>query len=552
MKDDFVFSSKFQYDVEVYDDDQGVIGQGQLSFGDGTLICIQFDLTQYYEAPQREFSILKAKTKDGQKLTLLNCELERYSLYADFIVLGDIKSEITYFHVKYGDVSDWFLRGQYVTGQIGENISWKNQVPQLSVSVNTTEENFSLKTDTIGSLTKRGEDHVIHEHTRFIFERTDGGFSVEEVKEKSFELSTLLSVLTSNSISIANVWVGCVASYAMPIYFSAFRKVDRESSRGEFWLSCLAQRHSLDDKWQSVFDRYYASNYRKTSWVRLAGMQRYEGFWEFKILGYVSLLDEYVSSYAAMANQKATKAESKRVTKFVERLKLLKHPLNDAQFKDIESLVGTVFLMSRDLTFREKYDYAIGLTDKDILKVINLTDDDFSLIKRIRDKVAHGDTLDLADTSYQEIHFIVEKIALLMTYWAHADLGFSPSEFSTALMRTHNCLRFNPKLDKIYLERITNSAQFIPVSQELFVKFASGDGPIINACFTQNLSGELTYSEEYKAMYEAWIKDRSRASNKIIDAFGVAPERFSAVGSLYLEYGDEIKELHGAYIIRDI
>jgi hypothetical protein len=116
MKDDFDFSSTFEYDVEVYDDDQGVIGQGQLSFGDGTLIRIQFDLTQYYEAPQREFSILKAKAKDGQKLTLLNCELERYSLYADFIVLGDIKSEITYFHIKYGDVSDWFLRGQYVTG----------------------------------------------------------------------------------------------------------------------------------------------------------------------------------------------------------------------------------------------------------------------------------------------------------------------------------------------------------------------------------------------------------------------------------------------------
>jgi hypothetical protein len=53
-------------------------------------------------------------------------------------------------------------------------------------------------------------------------------------------------------------------------------------------------------------------------------------------------------------------------------------------------------------------------------------------------------------------------------------------------------------------------------------------------------------------MYDAWIKDRSRASNKIIDAFGVAPERFSAVGSLYLEHGDEIKELHGAYIIKDI
>jgi len=552
MKKDIDFSNEFEYTVEVYDDDQGVLGEGQLTFGDGGLIRIQFDLDLYYKAPQTEFSILKAKEKGGEKFTLFNCVFESYSLYADFVVLGDVKSEISYFHIKYGDVSGWFLRGQYVTGQIGESISWKNPAPQLSVNIKTTNENFSLKSDTFSILTRCGEDHVIHEHTRFIFERVGGGFSVNEVKEKSFELSTLLAVLIANPVSIVNVWIGCGASYPMPIYFSAFKKVDRGSSNSEFWLSCLAQRYSLDEKWQSVFDRYYASHYRMTSWVRLAGMQRYEGFWEFKILGYVSLLDEYVSTYAALANQKATKAESKRVTRFKEQLKLLKLPLNNAQFEGVESLVESVFLVSRDLTFREKYDYAIGSTDKDVLKVINLTSDDFSLIKRIRDKVAHGDAPDLADTSYQEIHFIVEKIALLMTYWAHVDLGFSPSEFTAALMRTHNRLRFNPKLDKIYLERITNSAQFASVSEELFEKFSSGDGPIINACFTQSLKGELTYSEEYKAMYEAWINNRTRVSNQIIDAFGVAPERFSAVGSLYLEHEEKIKELHGAYIIRDV
>lgn len=551
MKQDIDFSNEFEYRVEVYHDDHGVLGEGRLTFGSGSLIRIQFDLNLPYKAPQRDLPILKARAKEGHHFTLLNCVIETYSLYADFVVSGDIEPEISYFHIKYVDVSDWFLRGQYITGEIGENISWKNPAPQLSISIKTTNEIFSLKTETFGSLTRCGEDHVIHEHTRFIFERADGKFSVDEIKEKSFELSTLLSLLTATPVSIANAWCGFDSSYPMPIYFPAFKKVDRGSSSGEFWLSCLAQRNSLDEKWQSVFERYYASQYRKTSWVRLAGMQRYEGFWEFKILGYVSLLDEYVTTYAAIANRKATKAESKRVTKFIEQVKLLKHPLDKDQIKDVESLVESLFLVSRELTFREKYEYATSLTDENILKVINLTSEDFSLIKRIRDKVAHGDAPDLADTSYQEIHLIVEKIALLMTYWAHIDLGFSPSDFATALKCTHNHLHFNPKLDRIHLDRITNSAEFFPVSEELFERFTSGGAPIINACFTQDSKGELTYSEKYKAMLDAWFNDRSRTTNQIIDAFGVERERCSAVGSLYLECGEKIKELFTAYIIRD-
>lgn len=52
----------------------------------------------------------------------------------------------------------------------------------------------------------------------------------------------------------------------------------------------------------------------------LQACKRYEGFWEFKVLGYVSLLDEYVSTYAEIANQKVTKAENKKVKNSKSRL----------------------------------------------------------------------------------------------------------------------------------------------------------------------------------------------------------------------------------------
>ncbi|WP_144402699.1 ApeA N-terminal domain 1-containing protein [Pseudomonas mediterranea] len=538
--------------MEVYHDDYSILGEGQLTFGGGSFICIQLDLNANFRAPQRKLPTLKAKTKEGRHFTLFNCEIDDRLLYAGFIVCGNVKAEISAFHVKYAELSNWFLHGQNIVGELGKSVSWKNPSPQLSITIKMADEDFSLKTETFSSLTKRGEDHVIHEHTRFIFERAEGVFSVDELREKIFELSTLLSLLTATPVSIANVWVGFGVGHPIPTYFPAFKKIDRDSSNGAYWISCLTQRHSLDDKWQSIFERFYTSHYRKTSWVRLAGMQRYEGFWEFKVLGYVSLLDEYVSTYAEIANQKVTKAENKKVKKFKEQIKLLKTPLDKAQIKDMESLVESIFVTSRELTFREKYDYAKSLTDENICKVINLTDDDFSLIKRIRDKIAHGSAPDLSDTSYQELHVIVEKITLLMTYWAHSDLGFSPSDFAIALKYTHNRLQFNPGLDKIHLDRITNSAEFIKVSENLFNRFASGQVSIVNACFIQSPEGKLAYSERHKDMYNAWINNQAKTSNYVIEAFGSESERVTAVNRLYLECGEKTIRLHMAYIIKDV
>ena len=549
---DIEFSKKLECNVEIYYDDQGVLGEGRLTFGGGGLIFISLGFGSLFKLTKKSAAVLKAKTKEGEHFTLFKCVIESEYLYADFVVLGDVGHEIKYFEVKYGDISDWFLRGRYVSGAVGESIEWKNPIPQLSVCVKTADENFSLKTDTFGSLKKCGEDYIIHEHTRFVFER-DSGFSVFELKEKSFELSTLLSVLTANPISISSVWIGFDKLRSpLPIYFSAFKEVDRGASSGDFWLSCLAQRASIDERWQLVFDRYYASAFRKTSWVRLAGMQRYEGFWEFNILGYVSLLDEYVSSYSELYCQSSPRPENKKVERFIRRVKCIKPSLDGGQIESLSVLAESVFRMSGELTFREKYDYVIGKTDKDALAVINLTNDDFCLIKKIRDKVAHGNTPDLKGSSYQEIHCIVEKIALLMIYWAHVDLGFSTSDFLASLRYTHNRLSFNPRINKVYLDRVTGSAEFLSVSEAVFRRFDCGDGPIVNACFTQNCNGELAFSEEYKAVYDAWIGDRNRKHKQLSDAFGVALERFRFVGTLYLEFGEKVKELHAVYIVKDI
>lgn len=545
------FSEEFEFNVEVYHEDHGIFGEGRLTFGGGGLICIQLERNHNYKITDISLSTLKARAKDRQHFTLFSCEIANNQIYANYIACGDVDSKAGSIQVKYADISDWLMHGQYLDGDLGERLTWKNPTPQLSVEIKTNEENFSLKTETFSSLKKCGEDHIIHEHIRFIFERPSDTFAIEEIGDKSFELSTLLSILTATPVPIEKVWGSFSSKHLVPIYFPSFKRIDRSSSSGAYWLSCLALRDLLDDNWQPIFERFYASPYRKTTWVRLAGMQRYEGFWEFKILGYVSLLDDYVSTSARIANCKSTKAESKKVTKLKERIKRLSNPLSEDQIEEVRSLIDSTFVTSRELTFPEKYELARSKTNEDILKVINLTDDDFYLIKRIRDKVAHGDTPDLQETPYQELHLIVGKIALLMTYWAHTDLGFSPSVFAMFLKHTHNQFQFNSALNKVYLDRITDSAEFIHVPEDLFEKFTSGEYSIINACFTQNAQNELTYSEAHKAMYKNWINDRSRSSNQVSDAFGADSVRARSPAGLYLEHADKHIQLYMAHIIKE-
>lgn len=49
-------------------------------------------------------------------------------------------------------------------------------------------------------------------------------FSVDELREKIFELSTLLSLLTATPVSIANVWVGFGVGHPIQPTFQPLRK----------------------------------------------------------------------------------------------------------------------------------------------------------------------------------------------------------------------------------------------------------------------------------------------------------------------------------------
>lgn len=549
MTDEIDFSKQHEHDVEIYHDIYGRLGNGVLSFGGGIFIHVKYGGFDNFTQPADE-TTLKLKTKNCDSFTLFNCKYGHGVIYSDLLVAGSIDRGVTCIGIRYSDISEWFLQGQRVNGCVGESIVWTNPVQPLAVSVKTDEENFSLTSETVGSIKKQGENRTIHEHVNFIFKRNSGTFTFADLKRKPLELSNLLSILIAYPLSIVSMWVTCDDGHPMPAYFPAFKKIERDFDEDTFVRNALIPRSTLDSCWQTVFDQYYSSKYRKVYWTRLAAMQRHEGFWEYRVLGYVSLLDGYVTELAKIHKPKIGKKNEKLVA-LMQALEALQNPLSQEQHDELTPALKSIFPPPSGLNFSEKYNYAIDTTNSDIVKVINLSADDFKSIKYVRDQIAHGNAVDLVKSPYEKIHSIIEKLALLLTYWALIDFGISPSEFTSSLVKTNNILKSNNALNLVHLERITNSALFISVSEETYNKLTNTNPVIINACFTQNTKGEIEYSEQYASVYLAWYKKSAESSglSTFEEIFGVNKENVKYWATAYLEYADKRKEIFGAYVI---
>src|ERR1700744_2848902 len=99
------------------------------------------------------------------------------------------------------------MLGQYIQGDLAENLTWANKPEAIQVKVKTPDEHFSLVTEVRRTSEHSGETLVINEHVLFEFERLDGFFSVADVRAKCLELSNFISILIARPFSIISVGV---------------------------------------------------------------------------------------------------------------------------------------------------------------------------------------------------------------------------------------------------------------------------------------------------------------------------------------------------------
>jgi hypothetical protein len=500
-----------------------------------------------------KFDLVKAVTNEGRTFCLCDCKVRGIGLYADYVIDGDLKeAAVDSISVRYSDVSEWFLHWRTVDGSIGKTLNWTRIPKDINVSIKTDDEYFDLRSAYCSSHSQLGEDLVLHEHVEFIFSAKASKFSLADVRAKAHELSCLLSILLAYPATIISVAVSQGTGRSYRIYFPTFERPERAKDDSSFWIRCFIQQPALDGRWQSIFDHYYQSKYRKVCWVRLSGMQRYEGFWEYKALGYVSLLDSYLNiRFDRVSLSESLPPSSKKIRKFRQELtKKLPAILSDELDKIIE--IANKAFASTELNFESKYRLAIEEMDADITKIINLSKHEFSLIKKVRNSVAHGDDHGLKQEQLAVVIRAESKIVLLLTYWAFLDFGLTTQEFITCLKQTHSKLKLAAVINEAHIDRVTGSAEFFSVTKEEFQLLQRAKGLRFYVCCIEDDRGNIMFSEEYTKMYRDWMHDPTTTLN-IQDPeriFGVSKIRARLVNKGYFECEEDHFQVYYMWIIK--
>lgn len=546
------------FDVELYHDQLGRLGSGVLSFGDNQWACVNLlisDNALELRTDDAKFDLVKAVTNEGSTFCLCDCKANGIVLYADYVIDGDLKEAVVdSISVRYSDVSEWFLHWRTVDGSVGKTLNWTRIPKDINVSVETDNEHFDLRSAYCSSHSQLGEDLVLHEHVEFIFSAKASKFSLADVKAKTQELSCLLSILLAYPATIISVVVSQGSGRSYRIYFPTFERPERAKGDSSFWVRCFIQQPALDGRWQSIFDHYYQSKYRKVCWVRLSGMQRYDGFWEYKALGYVSLLDSYLNiRFDKASPSKSPSPDSKKIRKFRRDLtNELPTLLSDEQDKIV--VIANNTFGSTNFYFEEKYRLAIEETDTDITKIINLSEHEFSLIKKVRNRIAHGNDHGLKQEEFPIVIRTQAKIILLLTYWAFLDFGFTTQEFIACLEKTHSNLKVAAMIDSVYMQRVTRTAEFFSVTAEKLRLLRGIKGLRVQSCCTENEIGEIEFSEEFTKKYTDWMNDTTKIST-IHDPeqiFGLSKDQARLVNQGYFECGEDRLAVYHMWIIKKI
>ncbi|WP_320534409.1 HEPN domain-containing protein [Robbsia andropogonis] len=275
-------------------------------------------------------------------------------------------------------------------------------------------------------------------------------------------------------------------------------------------------------------------------------MQRYEGFWEYNALGYVSLLDSYVSHNPPKKAVRPPRPDKMRELHDV--LDRFAPPLDQKVLTDVLDAVRNTFSYAQEAKFPEKYTAAIASTDADIVKIINLSDENFRLVKKMRDKVAHADALELDVGELQQIHIVVSKIELLLTYWAYLDFGLSKDDFLKGIRSPFTRLRRHAQINEMHLARVTGSAEFFSVGAASFEDLSSRNPSAVFTCFTIGPDREIAFSDYFTQMHKDWHLGRHKGKFTADQIFGVTPDAVRHVGHMYIECGERTLEFHSAYL----
>lgn len=533
--------------------DEGEIGGGKLKFGYDGLASValeNFGLDKEVSDEQLAAGLL-AITEGRRKLTLFNCKRSGYAIYPEFVVEGEVHSaEFDSFDVRYSEVSEWFFQEMHVGGELGKELKWHTAHVPLVANVVTQSASFTIESCYVGSLEGSGEDRTLHQHFEFRFTAKKNRFSLDEIRKLALRFSNLLSILLARPCPIVSVDVSPNGDSYRRLYYGISRAPQSEiQGRGNgdlvTWRKFFALKSDVDDCWEQLVNAFFCSEYREVIWSRLAGMQKHDGFWEHGVLGYMTILDSYVTQRFPKASAPKVVPTAK-LRQLEKQLARIRPPLDSTQQTAVIAAASQIF-SSSPVTFASRFEALFKSLDPDVRKILRLTQVDFEVMKKLRDAVAHGDELPITGTDVTHIFEIKNRIILLLTHLFFLDVGLGRDIFLECLSRPHTEMRMISDLDEVHLDRTLYPEKFISVSSQELSVIQKRQLRLHQHCFERDLAGVVSYSE--KRSLQLFDASNARKFGQIHELLDLPKVAVSYLAQAYFEDAVLTEPVHSAIIV---
>jgi hypothetical protein len=397
---------------------------------------------------------------DGVSYLLIDCETTGATFYPKYIVKSEINfvESFSGFYVLFRGFSEWIIGDKNIVSD-GDKLVIQHESRKFSLELDNAYKISNEYWFSNGNSKKASA--TFNEYCLIKVESTSGVFSLDKTRELIYDLKRIFSLLSGVNIDVEFVTNLSGGSDEASFYFASDQKNDELDFNNVFFSPEYLFKYS---KIEDALKQYYLHSKSKFNdvWNRLLGMLEYQGYWEFRILGIVALLDKVVSVYADSINSKLISKDKfsglkKEIEKTIYEFNL------DAQgcigeehkslYKSLIQKLNDGFVNRHYSTFKEKFDLLISSVDPDVKEIINLTEDQFKHLKRIRDAIAHGETPETklkGDITIEGI--IVAKVTLILLYLAYKDLSFNEIDFIEMIDKFDNKLINRAKLNHVALD----------------------------------------------------------------------------------------------------
>lgn len=390
-------------------------------------------------------------TNSGVSYTLLDSSIRDSFVTPKFIIEGEKPSKIYSFALEL-DQLDTLLYPCKTFKKNAEKIPTPILSPSFSSNFTFKEEQYGIKSFTKMQTSSTADSFQCWNHTRLcVTPKNKKDINYQDIEPLAEQLKILFSILAAYPLSIEAIEIETTPNRPLAsFYFPSFHP--NIFPMQTHW-DCLCDTQLLFDTpllWDNIFKKYFSCDHFQNTWNALYSMLYFQGPWEFRIAHFVMILDSYCSSEFKKTHTK--EEQDKKLTSKIKKIltkQLIqnnKNPSNKCIKKIKKEKIGAPFEYKFQLIKEKEL--------KDILGIIPFNENDFTCLKKIRNKVAHCCPQE-ESTSHNksQIDTQTQKLITILFYLAFKDLGLTHFQFLHCLSKTDNTMFRFPGLDLACIKR---------------------------------------------------------------------------------------------------